>query len=130
MSMAYQIGLSNAAVDSKIDFVVISSNGVFDSLCDTVRASGRNCIRKNSIGEEVDLKTAIENVVRFIPLKFPDGRSRPKAESNLTGWIRHECESLIGTVEPSQIVKVFWDSEIIKKNVNGLNYQLKNPIRL
>ena len=128
MNMAYQIGLSNAETNKEIDFVVISANRVFDDLCDTVRATGRNSIRKSTIGEEIDLKTASENVLRFIPMRFPDGRSRPRAESNLTGWIRHECESLIGTIEPSQIVQVFWDNKIIKKNVNGINYQLKNPI--
>ena len=130
VNMAYQLGLSNATADKGIDFSVITNSRVFDPLCETIRANGRNCVRKALVSEEVDLKTATENVVSLIPLKLPNGRSRPRAESNLTGWIRNECESLIGKIDPTQIFQVMLDSGIIKKNVNGINYHLNNEVKL
>lgn len=130
MSMAYQIGLSNAKTDKAIDFVVISSNDAFDSLCYTVRATGRNCIRKSTISEEIDLMTAAENIVTFLLMMFPDGRLRPRAASVLESRISLECQALIGHVEPAEIIRVFWNSGIIKENVNGINYQLSSPIQV
>jgi hypothetical protein len=128
ISMAYHIGLSNAKTDKAIDFVIISSNDAFDSLCYTVRATGRNCIRKSTISEEIDLMTAAENIVTYLLMMFPDGRSRPRAASVLESRINLECQALIGHVEPAEIIRIFWNSGIIKENVNGINYQLSKPI--
>lgn len=130
VSIAYQVGLSNAKEDKGIDFVIISNNRALESICDTIHATGRNCTYKSKMNDEIDLRTAAENIVRHILMSFPDGRMRPRSASVLEGWINFECQALTGNIEPSLIIRVFWDSEIIKENVNGISYQLSNPIHI